>query len=346
MSLTLNGNHKIFIMFIDNTHAMRYPKSLLTMVSVYSFTAASILTSIIFSLLLFLSIDESLLMKFLFGSLAVIFELGKFFAWYEYGERRAHKNYSGAVIALLFYLVLAIISIGGSIGGISSATNTAQKHVHAEQAQHANYTHQITALDKQIELNRQAAQKYIELGYISKGMARIQNENQRLRDKQLELMQARDTQPITAQASILSLIESLGVFLSISTPQAQLILVVFLSILLDFFAAFFVSLIGEEQRFQKYYHHVEASQARKKSENKQYLSSEQEQDKKYPSTLSPFFHPAVEALTQSQVNCSKRAIAQHFSLNAEETNTLFQQLLHQGLVKRKPNQHYQWVNQK
>ena len=112
MSLTLNGNHKIFIMFIDNTHAMRYPKSLLTMVSVYSFTAASILTSIIFSLLLFLSIDESLLMKFLFGSLAVIFELGKFFAWYEYGERRAHKNYSGAVIALLFYLVLAIISIG------------------------------------------------------------------------------------------------------------------------------------------------------------------------------------------------------------------------------------------
>ncbi|MCV6038377.1 hypothetical protein OFP00_35395, partial [Escherichia coli] len=38
-----------------------------------------------------------------------------------------------------------------------------------------------------------------------------------------------------------------------TSQQAQLWLVVFLSILLDFFAAFFVGLIGEEQRFRHYY---------------------------------------------------------------------------------------------
>ncbi len=104
------------------------------MVSVYAFTGAAILASTIFSLLLFLSIDENPMMQALFGGLAIIFEAGKFYAWYEYGERRAHRNYAGALTALVFYLVLAAISIGGSIGGINSATNSAQSHISVEQA--------------------------------------------------------------------------------------------------------------------------------------------------------------------------------------------------------------------
>lgn len=84
--------------------------------TVYSFTGASILASIVFSLLLFLSIDDDPLMKVLFGGLAVIFELGKFFAWYEVGERKSRRNYSGTFSAFTFYAVLAAISIGGSVG--------------------------------------------------------------------------------------------------------------------------------------------------------------------------------------------------------------------------------------
>ena len=60
---------------------IRHAKGPFAMTVVYSFTGASILASIIFSLLLFLSIDDGLWMQVLFGSLAVIFELGKFFAW-------------------------------------------------------------------------------------------------------------------------------------------------------------------------------------------------------------------------------------------------------------------------
>lgn len=50
------------------------------MVSVYTFTGAAILASTIFSLLLFLSIDDNPMMQALFGGLAIIFEAGKFYA--------------------------------------------------------------------------------------------------------------------------------------------------------------------------------------------------------------------------------------------------------------------------
>ena len=72
-----------------HTHPpVRYPKGPFSMSVVYGFTGGAILTSIVFSLLLFLSIDKDPLMKGLFGALAVIFELGKFYVWYELGERR------------------------------------------------------------------------------------------------------------------------------------------------------------------------------------------------------------------------------------------------------------------
>lgn len=140
------------------------------MVSVYTFTGAAILASTIFSLLLFLSIDDSPMMQALFGGLAIIFEAGKFYAWYEYGERRAHRNYGGAITALVFYSVLAAISIGGSIGGINSATNSAQSHISVEQAKIEAFNRQIASIDKQIELNNIAAQKYIEMERIATGL--------------------------------------------------------------------------------------------------------------------------------------------------------------------------------
>ncbi|MFT6350011.1 MAG: hypothetical protein ACJAYB_003051 [Psychromonas sp.] len=114
---------------LKNTR-IRHTKDPFAMRVVYSFTSAAILASIIFSLLLFLSIDENPWMKVLFGALAVIFELGKFFAWYEFGERIARRH---LIAAFSFYSVLAVISIGGSIGAINSATNTAQRYVELQQ---------------------------------------------------------------------------------------------------------------------------------------------------------------------------------------------------------------------
>lgn len=119
-------------MTTQDSSTLRYPKGWFALTTVYSFTGLAILASIIFSLLLFLSIDDNPLMKWLFGGLAIIFELGKFYVWYEYGERKARRDLSGAFWSLLFYSVLAAISIGGSIGGINSATNT----VLSQQARH------------------------------------------------------------------------------------------------------------------------------------------------------------------------------------------------------------------
>ncbi|MDG2898131.1 Preprotein translocase subunit SecY, partial [Vibrio parahaemolyticus] len=209
--------------------------------------------STIFSLLLFLSIDENPMMQTLFGGLAIVFEAGKFYAWYEYGERRAHRNYTGAATALVFYLVLAAISIGGSIGGINSATNSAQSHISVEQAKVEAFNRQIAAIDKQIELNNMAAQKYIEMERIATGVTRIQEQNKTLREEQQRLAMERDSLPPVTQGSVIGLIDSLANAFGTTSQQAQLGLVVFLSILLDFFAAFFVGLIGEEQRFRYFY---------------------------------------------------------------------------------------------
>ncbi|PFG58287.1 hypothetical protein ATG66_0829 [Vibrio sp. ES.051] len=326
------------------------------MVSVYTFTGAAILASTIFSLLLFLSIDENPMMQALFGGLAIIFEAGKFYAWYEYGERRAHRNYAGAITALTFYSVLAAISIGGSIGGINSATNSAQSHISVEQAKVEAFNRQIAAIDKQIDLNNMAAQKYIEMERIATGVSRIQGQNKKLRKEQQRLAMERDNLPPVTQGSVIGLIDSLAKAFGTTSQQAQLGLVVFLSILLDFFAAFFVGLIGEEQRFRYFYRRHEGGTLETlrdiEPEPAGYLPHiKAEEEQKMPTPPEPPQAPTTlleqvsDALTTHQITCTKKAVAKQFRLSAEEVDKVFEELAELGLVGKKANHHYHWIGQ-
>lgn len=325
------------------------------MVSVYAFTGAAILASTIFSLLLFLSIDENPMMQALFGGLAIIFEAGKFYAWYEYGERRAHRNYAGALTALVFYLVLAAISIGGSIGGINSATNSAQSHISVEQAKVEAYNRQIASIDKQIELNNMAAQKYIEMERIATGVSRIQEQNKKLREEQQRLATERDSLPPVAQGSVIGLIDSLAKAFGTTSSQAQLSLVVFLSILLDFFAAFFVGLIGEENRFRHYFRRNDgitlANVRDIELEPAGYLPHIKEEEQPEmsvpiePEEPKTLLEQVSDALKGHQVTCTKKAVAKQFRLSAEEVDKVFEELAELGLVGKKANHHYHWIGQ-
>ncbi|EIJ0984788.1 TPA: Preprotein translocase subunit SecY [Vibrio vulnificus] len=330
----------------------RYPKGRFALISVYSFTGAAILASTIFSLLLFLSIDDNPLMQALFGGLAIIFEAGKFYAWYEFGERRAHRNYSGAITAFVFYLVLAAISIGGSIGGINSATNTAQNHIALEQAKVTAFNRQIEAIEKQIELNNLAAQKYIEMERIATGVNRIQQQNDTLRKEQQKLAMQRDSLPPVAQGSVVGLIDSLAAAFSIPSGQAQLGLVVFLSVLLDCFAAFFVGVIGEEQRFRHWYRRF-GNNAAEQGESVTpvgylpHLHAQQDYPiaatKEAQPEPSPLYLDVAQALARSELSCSKKAAAKHFKLSTEEVDRLFNELISAGVVGKKANNHYHWL---
>ena len=328
----------------NNTH-IRHAKGPFAMTVVYSFTGAAILASIIFSLLLFLSLDENLWMKVLFGSLAVIFELGKFFAWYEFGERLSRRNISASFSALFFYSVLAAISIGGSIGGINSATNTAHQHVDVQQSKISSFNLQITAIDKQIALNNVAAEKYIELNRIATGVARIQRENAKLRKQQVALAQQRDSLPITNQGSVFGLIGSIADGLSIKTQDAQLGLVIFLSVLLDLFAAFFVGLIGEELRFTR--NLAKSKQTKKTDDNEQ---SETQQTALTPANKAQhaishsehLFQQTIAVLRNGDVRCSKKAVANKLKIKAEEVDQIFIDLLAKGFVSKKANHHFTW----
>ncbi len=353
----------------------RYPKGRFAMVSVYTFTGAAILASTIFSLLLFLSIDKNPLMQVLFGGLAIIFEAGKFYVWYEYGERRAHRNFSGAVTTLVFYAVLAAISIGGSVGGINSATNSAQIQNAAEQAKMDVLNRQIAAIDKQIELNNAAARKYIELERLTTGLARIQEENTVLREEQQRLSMERDSLPPVTQGSVIGLIDSLADVFGTSPKQAQLSLVVFLSILLDFFAAFFVGLIGEELRYRYFYRRNESIRMAKikeiapqadepvshdKKEQHQELTKspgEQTNDLQEPVKridsdksdieLDPksLLDQVSEALRAQEVTCTKKAVAKRFELPTDAVDRVFERLAELGVVGKKANNHYHWIGE-
>lgn len=325
------------------------------MISVYAFTGASILASTIFSLLLFLSIDENPMMQALFGGLAIIFEAGKFYAWYEYGERRAHRNYTGALTALMFYSVLAAISIGGSIGGINSATNSAQSHISIEQAKVEAYNRQITSIDKQIELNNMAAQKYIEMERIATGVTRIQEQNKKLREEQQRLATERDSLPPIAQGSVIGLVDSLAKAFGTTSSQAQLGLVVFLSILLDFFAAFFVGLIGEENRYRHFFRRNDgitlANVRDIEPEPAGYLPHmKEEAEPEVQQALEPeepktILEQVSDALKGHQITCTKKAVAKQFRLSAEEVDKVFEELAELGLVGKKANHHYHWIGQ-
>jgi hypothetical protein len=335
---------------------LRHAKGPFAMIVVYSFTGASIFASIIFSLLLFLSIDNDPWMQFLFGALAVIFELGKFFAWYEFGERLARRNIYAALSAFTFYSILAVISIGGSIGGINSATNTAQRHVDIQQNKSATFDLQINAIEKQIDLNNLAAERYIELNRIATGVARIQTENSVLREQQLALAIERDKLPVASQGSVFGLIGSVALALNIDAKTAQLALVIFLSILLDLFAAFFVGLIGEELRFSRTLKVLQLTKSRNKNsllalENKEdynengQLMSELPRVKVESSKLprnEDIIAQAIALLSGGDIRCSKKALADKLLLNAEDTDLLFGSLLKKGLVTQKPNRHFVW----
>ena len=325
-------------MTTQDASALRYPKGWFALTTVYSFTGLAILASIIFSLLLFLSIDDNPLMKWLFGGLAIIFELGKFYVWYEYGERKARRDLSGAFWSLLFYSVLAAISIGGSIGGINSATNT----VLSQQARHereiARFDEQIASIERQIQLNEEAARKYIELERISSGVSSLQHANTKLRLQQDELRQQRDAKPVNEQSSMLGLMSSLADGVGMSISQVQFLLVCFLSVLLDVFGAFFVSLIGEESRFRRMWRW---QQARARAEEQEALAQAAQSEPMQPPEPAPEVLAQVRcALERGELKCSKRSVAQALSLSLEEVDRVFHHLLSQGVLGQGSNRHY------
>ena len=325
-------------MTTQDASALRYPKGWFALTTVYSFTGLAILASIIFSLLLFLSIDDNPLMKWLFGGLAIIFELGKFYVWYEYGERKARRDLSGAFWSLLFYSVLAAISIGGSIGGINSATNT----VLSQQARHereiARFDEQIASIERQIQLNEEAARKYIELERISSGVSSLQHANTKLRLQQDELRQQRDAKPVNEQSSMLGLMSSLADGVGMSISQVQFLLVCFLSVLLDVFGAFFVSLIGEESRFRRMWRW---QQARARAEEQEALAQAAQSEPMQPPEPAPEVLAQVHgALESGELKCSKRSVAQALSLSLEEVDRVFHHLLSQGVLGQGSNRHY------
>ena len=311
-------------------HYQRLPKGPFALSVVYLITGASIAASMVFSLLLFLSLEQGVLMKLMFGGLALVFEVGKFYIWYEMGERTNRGDSMGSFKALCFYAVLAGLSIAGSVGGINAATNTLMKGDEAKAAEVQSYNDKIVSLDREIEINEQAAQAYIDMKRIANGMTSMLARNQELRARQDELRRQRDQVAITSQSSLMGLMSSLADGLGWPLERVQFGIVAALSVLLDFFAAFFISLLGEETRFRR---------SRRKKEQQVEASPEVPAEPVMPARPD-YYHELVARLQAGELRCAKGAVSRMLQKPLEEVEDIFHWLLQDGIVYRKPNRHF------
>lgn len=326
-------------------HYQRLPKGLFALTVVYLITGASIAASMVFSLLLFLSLEQGLLMKLMFGGLALVFEVGKFYIWYEMGERISRRDSIGALKALCFYGILAGLSIAGSVGGINAATNTLLKGDEAKVAQVQSYNDKIAALEREIEINEQAAQAYIDMKRIASGMTRMLQRNQALRARQDELRRERDQFAIASQSSLMGLMSGLADGLGWPLSRVQFGIVAALSILLDFFAAFFISLLGEEIRFRRNLRAMtggpDNSQSRLAAAESGAVSAEPEVPAASQVPARPdYYHALVSQLQAGELRCAKSAVARALEKPLHEVEDIFHWLLQDGIVHRKPNRHF------
>ncbi len=172
---------------------------------------------------------------------------------------------------------------------------------------------------------------------ISSGVSGLQQANTKLRLRQDELRQERDAKPLGEQSSMLGLMSSLADGVGMSIGQVQFLLVCFLSILLDAFGAFFVSLIGEENRFRRQW-----MWQREKAQAEARVAAPTPEP---PAISRPMPEPAVvaqvrDALESGELKCSKRKVAEALSLSLEEVDRVFQHLLAQGVLGQGSNRHY------
>ena len=178
-----------------------------------------------------------------------------------------------------------------------------------------------------------------------------------MRQQQQQLAEERDSQPVVSQGSVLGLIDSLAKSLQVKTQTAQLGLVIFLSVLLDFFAAFFVGLIGEELRFKNHFRRLnpitidaysttepkEPELLTHQRETEQPIERTEESEPEVsPQKPMTAYQKTIAALSSNEVNCTKRAVTRLLKISSEEVDEIFKQLLEEGIVSKKPNNHYQW----
>ena len=311
-------------------HYQRLPKGHLALTVVYFITGASIAASMVFSLLLFLSLEQGLLMKLMFGGLALVFEVGKFYIWYEMGERVSRRDSIGAAKALCFYAVLAGLSIAGSVGGINAATNTLLEGDAAKADEVQSYNDKIAGLEREIDINEQAAQAYIDMKRIANGMTNMLERNADLRQRQDELRRERDQVAITSQSSLMGLMSSLAEGLGWPLSRVQFGIVAALSMLLDFFAAFFIALLGDELRFRR---------SQKQAQLPVITEASQEASPVVP-VRPDYYHEVVNKLRAGELRCAKGAVSRMLEKPLEEVEDIFHWLLQDGIVYRKPNRHF------
>ena len=140
-----------------------------------------------------------------------------------------------------------------------------------------------------------------------------------------------------------------------NATDAQLALVVFLSILLDLFAAFFVGLIGEELRYKRSLANHKQLEQVKALENEKLKEQNARHDQTQqlaiiepeiiPSQADILFQQALDLLNKGDIRCSKKAIGHVLEISSEEVNEIFTGLLEKGFVSQKANRHFNWHGQ-
>jgi len=207
-----------------------------------TFTALSCLLSLIFSLCFWHSMawgDKA----YLFSSLAIVFEAGKWFAWSTFCQQLQQKRWVALWVPGLIFMSLMLLSV------FSTSAQLYQSHKHFEhEAQQKSVAYQqlsqqILRAQQQLELMIQGAQKDLQGGFRARALNVLEHTVPRHEHILRELMTKRGTLP---QQSLVGLngLKSLVLWVPVSEHVLEKGLCFVLGCVLDVVSCFLLWLRG------------------------------------------------------------------------------------------------------
>ncbi len=206
------------------------------------------------SVIFWVSLSNNFSQIILLVGTALLFELSKYFIIPT--AIKVSNNLYQKLISLLIYLLLTIISIVGSIGGLQSSFNlhklVSRKSSIEYQALSSMITSQQTTLDTMLK----NAKSDITYGYRTRGQNILKNDIPKLTNKITNLVKKRDNLSLSNITPIDSIVYNIKQITSLSEKIISLCIFTFLAFLIDLVSSFFVYVLSNYYSNDLYTKHL------------------------------------------------------------------------------------------
>ena len=328
-----------------NSEPVYQEKPDLRLLSVYAGTFLACSISIILSASLFASISDRFWYAVLFVGVAVVIEMGKFTVLPVMRQRWRQNNVSGFLTATALFVVLTLVSIMGSIGGLQSDTQSTRAEYDSHQMQYQSLKQQIANLQKQIELNNQSIARYQSLDRLTYGANPLLAENQGLMVQVKQVQSELSTLPAPKETAMLALLGALSEVFDSSVNTVQAWVFILLAVIVDAVAAFYLCLLQDQTQPSTPKSEQLASIKQPEPvalpdiEPAVLVASEAHSEPAIES--DPQYDAVVQAIKNGTIRPSKNQVLKKLQIGSEKTALYFKRMMDEGILRQDERGWYQ-----